>query len=85
MAVTSTYGIADRILVNEYTAVVRGETAAKGMPGWRAEAHRTVHACLSRTQVNPSGPPFARDAFLDELAAIEAGFPMRYALTGQSW
>jgi effector-binding domain-containing protein len=81
--VTITYEIADRRLVDQYTAVVRGEMAAADMPGWLAEAYRAVYLYLSRTQVNPSGPPFARYTFLDELVAVEAGFPVPLEVAGE--
>jgi effector-binding domain-containing protein len=81
--VTITYEIADRMLVDQYTAVVRGEVAATDLTGWFAVAFRTVHEYLSKTEVKPSGPPFARYTFIDELVAIEAGFPVPFEVAGE--
>jgi effector-binding domain-containing protein len=81
--VTITYEINDRILVDQYTAVVRGEMAVEAMPGWLAEAYRTVYEYLNRIHGSPSGPPFARYTFLDGVVAIEAGFPVPDEVAGE--
>ena len=80
----TTYEIADRTLVDQYTAVVRGEMVATELPGWLKEAYRGVGEYLSRTHVNPSGPPFARYTLLDEVVAVEAGFPVPFEVAGEA-
>jgi len=57
--------------------------AANNMPGWLTEAYDTVDEYLNRAQVSLSGPPYARYAFLDELVAIEPGFPVPSEVAGE--
>jgi effector-binding domain-containing protein len=80
---TTTTEIADRMLVGQYTAVVRGEMQREEMPGWLSNAYRTVGAYLGRAHVSPTGPPFARFTFLDDLVAVEAGFPVAQEIPGE--
>ncbi|HEX5997467.1 MAG TPA: GyrI-like domain-containing protein [Jiangellales bacterium] len=65
-----------RTLVDQYTAVVRGEMAPEDMAGWLSNAYHSVDEYLRRVHVSPNGPPFARYAFLQGVVAVEAGFPV---------
>ena len=79
---TITYEITDRLLIVQDTAVVRGEMAPEEMPGWLPNAYRTIGEYLRRIQVSPSGPPFARYTFLNDVVAVEAGFPVPCEVSG---
>ncbi len=78
-----TYEITDRILLDQYTAVVRGEMPAEDLPAWFAETYRSVYEYLGRAHVLPTGPPFARYSFLEGVVAVEAGFPVPWEVAGE--
>jgi effector-binding domain-containing protein len=80
---TITYEVTQRTLVDQYTAVVRGEIAPAEMPGFLSNAYRAVGEYLRQIHVSPSGPPFARFTFLDDVVALEAGFPVPYEVAGE--
>src|SRR5690606_31659672 len=79
---TITYQVTDRVLPEQDTAVVRGEMPVHEMAIWLAEAYRDVVEYLVRTNVTPSGPPFARFTFLNDTVAVEAGFPVPHEVAG---
>jgi effector-binding domain-containing protein len=78
-----TYEITEQDLPGQTTAVMRGEMAAQELPQWLARAYRDVYEYLDRTGVIPAGPPFARYTFLDDVVAIEAGFPVPFEVSGE--
>ncbi len=73
---TLLYDIQPCMLVDRYTAVCRGEMAAGDLPAWLSSAFHTVQEYLKRVRVTPAGPPFARFTFLNDMVAVEAGFPL---------
>lgn len=79
---TMTYEIATRSLTKQFTAVMRGEMPAERMAAWMPKAFRAVHEYLLWARVTPVGPPFARFTFLDDVVAVEAGFPVAFEVQG---
>jgi effector-binding domain-containing protein len=79
---TLTYEITNHVLVDEYTAVVRGEVPRDELPGWLAGTFQAVYDYLRRAGIAPTGPPFARYTFLAGVVAVEAGFPVPYEIPG---
>lgn len=77
-----TYEITDQLLTEQDTAVMRGEIATQDVPGWLAAAYRAVDEYLRRAQVGPAGPPFARFTFMNDVVAVEAGFPVPHEVPG---
>jgi effector-binding domain-containing protein len=76
IAMTMTYDVTDRLLFDQYTAVVRDEIPRERLPAWLQEAYRDVSDYLRRHGIGFAGPPFARFTFLGDLVAVEAGFPV---------
>ena len=81
---TIVYDVQSQILAARYTAVCRGEMPLSEMAAWLAGAFSTVGGYLKDNSVVPSGPPFARYAFLDGCAAVEAGFPVPYEVAARN-
>jgi effector-binding domain-containing protein len=79
---TLVYDINRRNLADRFTAVCRSEMPAPALPGWLASAFHAVADYLNRAQLEPTGPPFARFTFLDDMVAVEAGFPVREEIPG---
>jgi effector-binding domain-containing protein len=79
---TVTYDVRIEQLRPTLTAVVRGEMPASQMPAWLREAYAAVFDCLSRAEVPPVAPPFARLTFLGDTVAIEAGVPVLAEVAG---
>jgi effector-binding domain-containing protein len=82
MNATLSYEITNQVLTDQYTAVVRGEMPPDELPAWLAAVYRTVQDHLTRIGVSPAGPPFARFAFLIDVVAAEAGFPVPKEIPG---
>jgi AraC family transcriptional regulator len=79
---TLVYNIQRVTLADRRTAVCRGELPAHALPGWLASAFHTVTDYLNRTHAEPAGPPFARFTFLNDVVAVEAGFPVSQEIAG---
>src|SRR5512133_3936773 len=81
-AMTLVYDIHRRTLADRNTAVCRGEMPPRALPGWLASAFHAVGDYLNRTGVEPTGPPFARFTFLNDVVAVEAGYPVSEEIAG---
>jgi effector-binding domain-containing protein len=77
------YGIETRTLRERTTAVVLASLPAAGLSDWLPGAYQEVVGYLGRVGVAPSGPPFARYTFHDDLVEVEAGFPVTRPVVGE--
>ena len=80
---TITYDVTDRVLTDQYTAVIRDEIPRPDLPAWLRRAHRDVAGYLGRWRIEIAGPPFARFTFLGDEVAVEAGFPVPREVAGE--
>lgn len=78
-----TYDIHGTVLPEQSCAAVRATLPVGALPGWVPEALGEVAAYLGSLGLPPSGPPFARYAFHDDLADVEAGFPVAASVPAQ--
>lgn len=77
-----TYEIDIRVLPEQPTAVVRGTMPVADMSTWLPAAYQEIGGYLQRCGAAPAGPPFARYTFRDDLADVEAGFPVTRPVGG---
>jgi effector-binding domain-containing protein len=69
-------------LAEQATAMVRASLRTDGIGGWLPGVYQEVSAFLAAAGVAPVGPPFARYAFYDHTADVEAGCPVASAVSG---
>jgi effector-binding domain-containing protein len=66
------------------TAVVRATMRPDAIIGWLGGAYRRLAAALNQQKVSRTGPAFARYTFHEDLVEVEAGFPVRHAIVGDT-
>ena len=77
------YEIEDRTLSAQPVCVITGKLPAHQIPNWLPEVYGRVFAYLTKSGVEPLGPPFARYRPINGELEIEAGFPVESPLPGE--
>ena|SRR5690349_3434129 len=70
------YHVESRELTEQPTAAVRASLSPRELGSWLGDAYRDVITYLGSARVAPTGPPYARLTFYNDLVHIEAGFPV---------
>jgi effector-binding domain-containing protein len=68
--------VESQTLTEQPTAAVRACVPTTDVGHWLFDVLEEVDTYLARNGISPAGPPFARFAFHDGKADVEAGFPV---------